>query len=68
MHIVNARNLSHTVDNVFQMLQVRDVEDDINIGFPIGGSGFNIADIGLAVADHGSDLLQHPEAVVAINR
>src|SRR2546429_7091825 len=36
-----------------------------NIGLPIGGSCFNIADIGLTVADHGSDLLQHSEAVVA---
>src|SRR5882724_11778322 len=47
------------------MLQVGDIEHDVDVGLAITGAGFDVTDVGLCIADHGGDLLQHAEAVVA---
>src|ERR1700730_306281 len=65
LHVMHAGNLTHAVDDVFQMLQVGNVEHDVDIRLTIVGAGFDIADVGLGVADHGGYLLQHPETIVA---
>ncbi len=56
LHIMHTGNFSHTLNDAFQMLQVGDVEDDIHIRLAVGSAGFDIADVGFAVADDGGDL------------
>src|SRR5690242_1436216 len=62
---MHAGNLAHAVDDVFQMLQVSDIEHDVNVGLAIAGAGLDVTDVGLGVADDGGDLFQHPKAIVA---
>src|SRR5882672_1294928 len=47
------------------MLEVRDLQDYVDAGLAVAGAGFDVSDVGVLVADDGSDLLQHAEAVVA---
>lgn len=64
---MHPRNFSHAVDDVFEMLQVFDLDDDIDIGLAVLGAGADIADVGFRVANDSSDLLKHPETVVTEN-
>src|ERR1700680_2243603 len=61
-------NLAHAVDDVFQMLQVSDIENHIDVGLRICATHLHIPDIGFGVADHRRNLLQHAETVVARDR
>src|SRR5262249_27030011 len=67
LHIVNTGNLSNTPNNVFQVLQVGNIQNDIDVSVPIGGVGFNVTNVGAAVADDRRDLLQHAKTIVAIH-
>src|SRR5207245_5851973 len=68
LHIVHAWNLAHPGNNIFQVLEIGDVEHDINVRLPVIGPGFNVADVGFAIADDSRNLLEHAETVVAKNR
>src|SRR5580704_7429458 len=65
LYVVDARDFAYAIDDIFQVLQVCDVEHDVDVGLAVIGAGFDIADVGFGIADDGSDLLQHAEAVVA---
>jgi len=65
LHIVHARNLAHTVNDRLQVFEVGDFEDYVDAGLAVTGAGFDVADIGVLVADDGGDLFQHAETVVA---
>src|ERR1700692_3951256 len=68
LHVVHTGNLAHAIDDVFQMLEVGNIENDIAICLPIRAAHLHVADVGFGVADHGRDLFQHTEAVVAKDR
>ena len=68
LHIVHAWNLAHPGNDIFQVLEIGDIEHDINVRLPVIGPGFNVADVGLAIADDRRNLLEHTEAVVAKDR
>src|ERR1700690_1990568 len=68
LHVVHAGNLPHTVDDLLQMFQVGDVEHHVDAGLAVVAAGFHAADVGFGIADHGRDLLQHAEAIVAEQR
>jgi hypothetical protein len=68
LYIMHAGYFAHPVDDVLQMLQVSNVENYIYVGLAIGGTGFNIANVGLGVADDCGDLLQHAKPVIAVDR
>ena len=62
-----AGDFADAVDDIFQMFQVGNIQNDIDVGLAVAGAGFNVADVGFGIADHGCDLFQHAEAVVAEN-
>src|SRR5438105_14824365 len=64
LHVVYAGNFTHTVDNVLQMLQVGDIEHNIDIRLAIVGARFDIADVGLSITDHSSNLPERNELIV----
>src|ERR1700674_97388 len=68
LHIVYTGNLSHAVDDIFQVLQVGNIENDIDVGLRVRAAHLDVADIGFAIADHGGNLLQHAETIVAKDR
>src|SRR5438105_15145926 len=68
LNLVHARNLAHSVDDVFQMLQVGNIEHYVDIGSPVGGARLDVADVRVGVADHSRNLLQHARAVVTMER
>src|SRR5580658_1361031 len=65
---MHAGNLAYAVDDVFEMLQVGNVENDIDVSLPIRTAYLHIADVGFGIADHGCNLFQHAEAVVTEDR
>src|ERR1700690_3794929 len=68
LHVVNAGDLTHAIDDVFQVFQVGNVEHDVDIRLAVVGTGLDVADVGLGIADHGGYLLQHPKTIVAEDR
>src|SRR5919204_4840795 len=50
------------------MLEILNINNHVNVGLAIGSAGFDVAYIGVVVADYGGNLLQHSGAVVAKNR
>src|SRR5713226_8544663 len=68
LYVVYAWNLAHAVDDVFQMLQVSDIENDVDIRLRVRAAHLDIADVGFGVADHSGNLFQHAETIVAKNR
>src|SRR5258708_19213490 len=68
LYLVYARNLAHAVDDVFEVLQVGNIENDVDVGLRVRAAHLNIANIGIGVTDHGRDLLEHAETIVAENR
>src|SRR5437899_12284779 len=68
LHIVHAWNLAHPGNDIFQVLEIGDVEHDINVRLPVIGPCFNVADVGLAIDDVRRNLLEHDESTVTINR
>src|SRR5580693_10644195 len=65
LYVVNPGNLAHAVDDVFQMLEVGNIENDIDVCLPIRAANLHIPDVGFGVADHGRYLFQHAESIVA---
>ncbi len=65
---MHSGDLADALDDLFQVFEVGDVEDDVDIGLSVGCAGFDVADIRFAVADDSSDLLEHSETVVAVER
>src|SRR5215472_1361499 len=65
---MNARNLPQASHDSFQMLYVFNIDHDVDGRLAVGGAGFDVADIGIAVADHCSQLFQHGGAVIAEDR
>src|SRR5579863_8679574 len=65
LHVVNPGNLAHAVDDVFQVLEVCNIENDIDVGLCVRAAHLNVADVGFGVADHGRYLFQHAESIVA---
>src|SRR5271170_1075221 len=63
-----AGNLADAVDDVFQVLQVGDIENNIDVGLCIRAAHLDIADIGFRVADDGRNLFQHAETIIAEDR
>src|ERR1700719_3076938 len=47
------------------MLHVGDFEDHVHAGLTILAARFDVADVGVGIANHGSDLFQHAKAIVA---
>src|ERR1022692_4953508 len=68
LHVVHAGNLSHSVHDFLEVFQVGDFQDYVYAGLAVLALGFDVADVGVSVADHGGDLFQHAEAVVAQQR
>src|SRR5215469_18338414 len=64
LHIPHAIDLPHAADDAFQVLQIGDVYDDVDGGVGSCGFGFDVADVGVGVADDCRDLLQHARAVI----
>src|SRR5271166_2227713 len=67
LHFVDAGNFAQASHDLFQVFEVGDIEDDFNAGLAVGGVGSDVADVALGVADDAGDVLQHAEAVVAID-
>ena len=57
LHIAHAGDLAHAAHDSLQVLEVGDVGDDFHRGMVFGGLGFDVADVGVGVADDGGDLL-----------
>src|SRR5215467_11080796 len=68
LHVVHAGNLAHAGDDRLQVFQVGDFQHHVDACLPVSGAGFDVPDIGVIVTDHGRDLLEHSEAVVAEER
>src|SRR5204863_8951380 len=68
LHVVHTRNLSHTLDDIFQVLQVFDLDHDVNVCLTVFGARANVADVGFRITNHGGDLLKHSKPVIAKNR
>src|ERR1700674_3148853 len=62
---MNSWDFSQAVDHAFQVLDVFNVDDHVNCGLGICGSGFDVADVGFVIADYSCKLLEHAGAVVA---
>ena len=54
---MHAGNFSHALDDVFQMLQIFDFHDDVDVGLAVLGASADAADISFEIADDRSDLL-----------
>ena len=54
---MHAGNFADAVDYVFEVLQVFDLHDDVDVGLAVFGAGAYAADVGFEVADDGGDLL-----------
>src|ERR1700693_2554377 len=65
---MHAGNLADAVDDFLQVFQVGDFEDYVHAGLAILAAGFDVADVGVGIADKGGDLFEHAEAVVAEKR
>src|SRR5580700_7004826 len=68
LYVVYSRNFAHAVDDIFQVLEVGNVQNDIDVRLRIRTAHLHIADVGLSVADHRRDLFQHAEPIVARDR
>src|SRR5205823_10065718 len=62
------RNLPKPGNDIFQVLEIADIDHNINIRNPIVAPGFDIADVGPAITDDSRNLLEHTEADVAKDR
>src|SRR5258708_34218789 len=62
---MHPRNLPHAVDDFLEVFQVGDFEDYVHARLPVLAASFDVADVGVGVADEGSDLFEHAEAVIA---
>src|ERR1700691_1330105 len=61
-------NLPQPGHDLFEVFEVRDVEDDLHAGLAVFGTRSDVAYITLSVANNAGNALQHPETVVAVNR
>src|SRR5271165_4359843 len=68
LHIVYAGDLAHAADDIFEVFEVRNIENDIDVSLRVRATHLHIADVGFSVADHRGNLLQHAETIVAENR
>src|SRR5271163_679563 len=68
LHVMHPGNLAHAVDDVFEMFQVSNIENDIDVSLPIRTAYLHIPNVGFGIADHGCHLFQHAEAVVTEDR
>jgi hypothetical protein len=57
LHIMHTGDFAHSVDYVFEVLEVFDFHDDVDVGLAVFGAGAYAADVGFEVADYGGDLL-----------
>src|SRR5438270_11319085 len=63
LHLVHARNLAHSVDDVLQVLQIGNIEHYVDIGSPVGGARRDLADVCVGFAHHRRRLFQQSRAV-----
>src|ERR1700676_1526947 len=68
LHVMHARDLADTVHDLLKMFQVGDFQHHVYAGLPVLAASFDVADVGVGVADEGGDLFEHPEAVIAEKR
>src|SRR5258708_16846280 len=62
---MHPRTLPLAVDDFLEVFQVGDFEDYVHAGLSVLAASFDVADVGVGVADEGSDLFEHAEAVIA---
>jgi hypothetical protein len=65
LHIVHAGDLAQTGNDAFQVFEIFNIDDDVDIGLAVGSASFDIADVGAVIADNGCDLLEYAGTVVA---
>src|SRR5580704_3284723 len=65
LYIVHAGNFAHAIDDVFEVLEVGNVENDIDVGLPIRAAYLHISNVSFGVADHRRYLFQHAESIIA---
>src|SRR5258705_7029388 len=68
LHIPHHGNLPQTGHNRLQVLQVGYVENDVDYRLAVGGTCFDVANVGFRVADHARDQLQHAVSVITEDR
>src|SRR5215472_4474506 len=64
LHVLHAGDLAHAGDDALKVLEVCYVDNHVDCGMTLGGLGFDIADVGVGVADDGGDLLQHTGTII----
>src|SRR5271156_1670406 len=65
---MDAGDLADSVHDFLEVFEVGDFEDYVYAGLAVLAAGFDVADVGVGVADYGSDLFQHAEAIVTEKR
>src|SRR3974390_3944525 len=65
LHFAHAGDFAHAADDALEVLHVGGVHTDVDGGVGLGGAGFDVADVGVGVADDGGDALEHSRTVVA---
>src|SRR5215469_4806047 len=68
LDIAHAGNAAQAGDDALHVLEVFNFEHHVDGRLAVGGAGFDVADVGVVVADDGGDLLEHAFAVVTKNR
>src|SRR5215470_15422921 len=64
LHVVDAGNLAQAAHHSFQVLDVFNIDHNVDGSPAVSRTGFNVADVGVIVADDGSKLLEHGRPVV----
>ena len=56
LHVMHAGDLADAVHDFLEVFQVGDFQDYVYAGLAVLAAGFDVADVGVGVADHGGDL------------
>src|SRR6185437_8566543 len=65
---MHAGDFSQAGDDLLQVLEVFNVNYHVNVGLAVGGADFDVAYVGVVVADDGGHLLEHAGAIIVKQR